>query len=615
MSVKNMTVVFSNLNCSCEWIARIISWLGVKVHYLNLSYSHNRESRFSRLFDLGITPLPIEDLNLIDNIHLINNGPYDEYPNLIHDALPDALIDSQEFLYDGVNSFQEKIRLSYRSMLNLQISGKMAIYARSYKEAKYYLVVNRIIDLLMPLRENNVQVVYFPDIFRIFFMFIASLKKILQIGKVFSCFIVNKKQVDNTPVDLDKFRVAFVVHKELSYGQLFNKTLFYSEDKHSEFNRNKMIHISYSGKVSTLDEKDTNWFYMPSSDIGIKSYVISMANSFVRSISHIRRFKDVLNALWLAGFYAHYTFYRKSLLKLQSVKLAVIDYEILCPKALLLAYESLGVETVAVQERFLTSFYKSRGVILTNYLSASEFCILTMRNSTAFAVDNYFEIGQYRSDNLLNNSYKLPIELESKKDHNKTKIIVALGHHTVLSKRDSSVSVVLSWSAHIHFLKDMIRLSKDTKNAFIIIRYKFIDWMELPIFSEILDEVSKANIEISTEYSEEFYSYKLCSFADLVIAKHTSLGDECLSRKIPVIFHDYTHNSNKNISSVFDYGGSDIVCSNYAQLLDVSTKILLGEGKEYLNNQSCLYGSLGDGNTRSRVHRWLELRLSRLVSQ
>ena len=30
--------------------------------------------------------------------------------------------------------------------------------------------------------------------------------------------------------------------------------------------------------------------------------------------------------------------------------------------------------------------------------------------------------------------------------------------------------------------------------------------------------------------------------ADLIIVKHTSLADEGISRGIPVIIHDYTHN-------------------------------------------------------------------------
>ena len=55
---------------------------------------------------------------------------------------------------------------------------------------------------------------------------------------------------------------------------------------------------------------------------------------------------------------------------------------------------------------------------------------------------------------------------------------------------------------------------------------------------------------ISNNYEEFRYSYKLCANADLIIAKHTSLADECLAKGIPVIFHEYTHNTKK---LVLDY--------------------------------------------------------------
>ena len=44
------------------------------------------------------------------------------------------------------------------------------------------------------------------------------------------------------------------------------------------------------------------------------------------------------------------------------------------------------------------------------------------------------------------------------------------------------------------------------------------------------------NLTISDNYKESHYSYKLCANADLVIAKHTSIADECLASEIPVIF-------------------------------------------------------------------------------
>ena len=82
------------------------------------------------------------------------------------------------------------------------------------------------------------------------------------------------------------------------------------------------------------------------------------------------------------------------------------------------------------------------------------------------------------------------------------------------------------------------------------------------------------NIIISTNYVESFYSYKLCANADLIIAKHTSLADECLSHEIPVLFYEYTHNMKGIISDAFDYSPSGLMCYNFEELLEKSKSLL-----------------------------------------
>ena len=46
------------------------------------------------------------------------------------------------------------------------------------------------------------------------------------------------------------------------------------------------------------------------------------------------------------------------------------------------------------------------------------------------------------------------------------------------------------------------------------------------------------NIAVDTEYDENARTYALCARASFVIAKYTSLVDECLATGIPVLVHD-----------------------------------------------------------------------------
>ena len=124
----------------------------------------------------------------------------------------------------------------------------------------------------------------------------------------------------------------------------------------------------------------------------------------------------------------------------------------------------------------------------------------------------------------------------------------------------------------------------DMNNCKIIIRLKNIGGYKNPYFNSIIKKIrNKKNIEINSNTETE-YSYKICSKADLVIAKHTSIADECISRDIPVIFHDYTHNMDGIIKGAFDYDNLSILCKNYSDMLN-KTKQFLSSNNNALKNQ------------------------------
>ena len=50
--------------------------------------------------------------------------------------------------------------------------------------------------------------------------------------------------------------------------------------------------------------------------------------------------------------------------------------------------------------------------------------------------------------------------------------------------------------------------------------------------------------------------------SDSVIARYTSLGDQCIAVGKPVIYHDGAANSGLLVKSVFDFGGRSIMVTN-----------------------------------------------------
>ena len=122
----------------------------------------------------------------------------------------------------------------------------------------------------------------------------------------------------------------------------------------------------------------------------------------------------------------------------------------------------------------------------------------------------------------------------------------------------------------------------------------------------ILNKINNCeNIIISTNFEEAFYAYKLCANADLVIAKHTSLADECLSHEIPVLFYDFTHNMKGIQSDAFDYSPSGLMCYNFEELLKKSKSLLFDSSSKLKDEIKALnktiYYVKEKGNVKNKI--------------
>ena len=183
-------------------------------------------------------------------------------------------------------------------------------------------------------------------------------------------------------------------------------------------------------------------------------------------------------------------------------------------------------------------------------------------------------MGQYRSDYIPLYKKEMPEVISDAKKKGK-KILVVLGSHSASYWYESYSEPYLNWTAQVNFLEDIIKLSQRLDNTFIIIRYKKLDWSKNEYFKNILKKLNNSeNVMLADDYKESNYSYKLCANADLVMARHTSLADECLSNEIPVLFHEYTHNMEEIVLDIANYLPPSLVCNNFEELYKKSKSIL-----------------------------------------
>ena len=238
---------------------------------------------------------------------------------------------------------------------------------------------------------------------------------------------------------------------------------------------------------------------------------------------------------------------------------------------------TLKIKTVAIQERFITSFFKSySNVILDTYYVSSEYIANIIKSSKYYVVKNIKPMGQYRATyiSLYKNKKIIPAEISQAKKEGK-KIIIAFGIHPPKNWFEMYNNLLGSWYAQKCFLEDFIKLSQNLNNTFIVLRYKDLSWANNKYFENTFRKIKDCkNLVISNHYDESFYVYKLCANADLIIAKHTSVVDECLANEIPVLLHEYTNNMQKIYTDILSYLPSELMCHSFQELNEKSKSIL-----------------------------------------
>jgi len=571
-------------------LLRIIKYFKPNVFYLEIDAKTEikKNKIATKLKKNNIYPLPIElekkisyklDYSLCDHQEFAYKKNFD--------LVPDRIIQKYCELFSIDKKKTNKLRLLIQDFIankkeSLGMAGTLPTWCALNKSKKILYVGFKFICFYMPKANNNVFKIIIPlDL-------LNYLTKIVK--KIFSIFSKQKKELYQNTNDqffnmneenfkkFEKKNVAFVVHNGLIYGTkdriIFEKSLYYSDDENSFLNKNNILHLDYSNFSSP--EQNLNWICLKKMKVSKTKILLKTILASVKTLILIRNWSEFLGWLFCIQQYNRYLKYCSVIEKFKNLKIALIDYDVLCPKTLILALEKNNVKTIATQERFIHTFYTpDANLIVDTYYVVSEFAANHIKNSKYYDVKNLIPVGLYRSDYLtLYKKKNIPAEiLEAKK--NDKKIIIVSGYSSPHHWFESYTSITKNWSSQINFLEDIIKLSKLLKNSFIVLRYKEIGWLACTHFKEILNKINECeNIIISDNYKEAFYAYKLCANADLVIAKHTSLADECLTKEIPVLFYEYSHNLTKMTSAIFNYLSSNLMCHNFEELLERSNSLL-----------------------------------------
>ena len=575
-----MNVIFTTLSKPLYSVATALRKIGIGVYYLD------RPDDPESLACQGVFPLPLADIPWFEGYEDVDADTTGKTIERRDELVSPAMLQSVAGLYDIKDGAKKLGILVHNSvaMQELAHTARLRIWATAYPNQFNIVISTDYRILFAPTVAPNYRVLYLP------IRRGAPSKKPSPLP--LSPLIVPTKRTDQ--------KIALITHMGLTFGNLFKKDLYYSD----AIKKPDVLHIDYHG--IKCPEPGLSWVTFNSHCCNTKDTLAVLT----RGLPHIRRLSHIIGLIELMREYALYRSYRNHLTPYKNLKLALIDFDVLCPKELILALESRGIETVATQERFGLTFNNLLGsVIATHYLCASQYAADVMAGSPLNAVEHYEPVGLHRSDYIWGFWPMAPPDCLKEPLSKGKRIIVAFGFHTYTAWETSQADLLCNWKAHRQFLEDMLRLSEDINGVFIILRYKHINWITSPEFADLLQKIHNSdNITISEDYSESHFSYRLCAYSDLVIAKSTSIADECLSFGIPVLFHEYMHNTDSLVSGAFDYLDAGIDCHSYDELVMKAKAVLVDtipRGKYSMLKQT-LFGNLGDGNTRERVRRYVE---------
>jgi|TARA_Y100000294_G_scaffold57675_1_gene54546 hypothetical protein len=596
-----MHIIFGFISFWQVPLLKVLRYFKPNVYYLYIDAKTDikKNEIATKLKKSNIFPLPIEFEKKIStkaSYSLCETDPDEIAYKKNIKLVSDTILIKYCNLFSINEKKLKKLRLLIQDFIffqQMKISGKLGIWSALYPEKKIiYISFKFKCFYNTDIGQNIFKVVLPLDI-------VKYLTKIIPLAilKLFSVFKIKNNQLQKKKVfngkdlnELAKKAVAFIPHKGLAYGTkdniLYEKSLYYSDNKDSYFNKYNILHLDYSNFPSP--DKNIYWICLNKMKTSNAKFFFQTLFASIKTFYLIRGWQTFLVWLLFIHQYNKYVKYCESISKFKNLKIVLLDYDILCPKTLILALEKNNIKTIATQERFIHTFYSSYAtVIVDTYFTNSEYTANLIKKSKYYDVKNLIPVGKYRADYLsLFRKKIVPKEISEARQNGK-KILVFLGYHSPKYWYDSYVSLFTNWSSQISLLEDVVRFSKCLENTFIIVRYKNLDW---PLktencFKDILNKINNCkNIIISENYKESLYSYKLCANADLVIAKHTSIADECLSNEIPVLFYDYAHNTRRVTSDVFNYLSSGLMCCDFEELLEKSKSLLFNSSSKLKND-------------------------------
>ena len=625
-----MIFIFKKKSILVCLAASILDLINCKVLIIS-PYESYFLKRLTKLgFKIKSKPLLYLDMSLAN---IKDYGMVDGDWNKISDKCVENLYDNidiskdLQLFFPNIKDLQKKLKLFiYQHFNGIFTPQQLIITWLKSSVYKNDIVVNFL--ALKPgaksiWRSSNLRIVFIFNYLNFFIDIVGKISVTLTkyLIKIVILKFINTKKNNNLSdrfpesINFHQKDVLFFPHNGVVTTGQPPSDHFYSDEPDSPFHPSKIIHLEYDYRLNIELEKERMKKYFNTSTIHYKRFVIGNVSwknviHFIIKLFPIKKlfqYKNIGNNIIYYGIIlnAYVTFkrYCNAITPYKDVKIALVGYEILFPKALALALESFNIKTVSIEERFINIYFNSYSFSFDTLLTVSEFSSEILKTSDKFLTNNIFPVGQVRTDHFFNNEFM--------KSKYKARVVV-LDTHIENDPKSEKFYPYLNWKNDISFRNEILSIAEHHSEIEFIFRGKNFNWYKNEGHREVISKTDKLpNVSVDTEYSSDHWrSYHLCDSADLIIARPTSLGEECVSKGMNVIVMDYGINFTTAVSKFYPKILKEYYCHSFEQLNEMFE--FWKEHKYTLSNdiknqiKKEIFSNLTDGNVKERVRKHLK---------
>lgn len=528
---------------------RLLGWLGHKIHAHQVA---NWRSGIQS--DPNMVQIRFDKKDRLNCLRTYDYGDQEYLYEYANSYLSDRLISGLDTCFDGVSDIVRKLRMSYVTSLDYYKKGTLYIYAlqRATPGEVVFLIHTRLSSfcarnsgICSPL---DVRHIYLPidDCMRIF-LYGWSVARKLAAGTISLRLISTRKRESSAEAgDRARRKTAVVYHLAVDYGGHFRKVHYFSSTPSSALHLSNVI-CFVAGRVASKDEFGQIHLIPLVPAVSAKD-VWKTSVLFLGKLMVVREFREIWGLIYLCSFYIKYLawsqYFRGS-----DIKNVIYDYDILFSKPLSLALESLGIGTLAIQERPTTSFGYVCGVSVGTYLYAGRIYRDHGEKNPSLLAHRSISFGQWRtaffySDDLCELD-RVGIKGGGRPYSDYKRKIVVLGWF--ISAPDQSP--IINPRAVAKFFVDVKRIATDFNECAVILRMKLLGNGDGDF---ILRHFSRfENIFLCDDYDKMGVSYVLCKHADLIVSVQTSLAEESLAYGKKVIFIDDLYTAKRVCKDIY----------------------------------------------------------------